>query len=309
MKRAKRHGSSNLQPDFCRYIGGVATGPQFHFANVQFWIVCWRGLASLKLTLACLGLLMVLVVLCTLAQVHLGTLGAVDRYIRSFFVTAPLPWTPWQVPVFPGGALVGLLLLVNLVAAHAQRLELSWRKAGMWAVHFGLLLLVLGEFMTGLLSVESQMAIEEGQTLNYIESPGQVELEASETTGIGRTYQLAVRPKRRLLPFSITLKDFTHERYPGTEIPKNFSSLIRLKHPEKNEDRDVLISMNNPLRYEGLAFYQASFGKEDTLSVLQVVQNPAWLLPYLACVLISLGLLFHFLLRLSASTKPRRVVP
>ncbi len=81
-------------------------------------------------------------------------------------------------------------------------------------------------------------------------------------------------------------------------IPKNFSSLVRLVDPGRGEDRDVKIFMNHPLRYGGMTFYQASFGKNDTLSVLQVVQNPGWLLPYLACVLVGTGLLFHFLMRL-----------
>ncbi len=69
---------------------------------------------------------------------------------------------------------------------------------------------------------------------------------------------------------------------------------MRLKDPLAGDDRDVLIYMNSPLRHGGQTFYQASFGKNDTLSVLQVVRNPAWTLPYLSCLLVSLGLLWHF---------------
>ncbi|MDE2143981.1 MAG: hypothetical protein KGJ84_16345, partial [Elusimicrobia bacterium] len=47
-------------------------------------------LSSMKLTLVCLALLMVLVVACTLLQVPLGTHIAVERTIRSFLVW----WTP-----------------------------------------------------------------------------------------------------------------------------------------------------------------------------------------------------------------------
>ena len=73
------------------------------------------------------------------------------------------------------------------------------------------------------------------------------------------------------------------------------------------EDRDALIFMNQPLRYDGKAFYQASFGKGDTLSVLQVVENPGWLLPYISCVLVAAGLVIHFLLTLFRSLKRRHV--
>lgn len=373
--------------------------------------LAWSALSSLKLTLFCLALLMVLVVLCTLAQVKLGTFAAVDIYIRSLFVY----WTSrdgvWKIPIFPGGGLVGLVLLLNLAAAQFGRLERSWRKAGIWAVHIGLLLLFIGEFVTGFFQVETQMAIEEGQTRSYLESPRATELaviDAGESSsdrvfafsekallsktrlghqdlpftitvkkaypnstvalrpkgspfaavadrGIGagmavfpqdpvsrddqantvsalvelsdgeralgswlvssalgaeqafmhkgRTWRLAIRARRQYLPFSLALKDFRHERHPGTDIPRHFSSLLRLNDPGRGQDRDVLISMNQPLRYAGMTFYQASFGQDDTLSILQVVRNPGWLIPYAACILVALGLIFHFLWRFMPARK------
>jgi hypothetical protein len=125
-------------------------------------------------------------------------------------------------------------------------------------------------------------------------------LESPQTVVIeGTPYRLHLRPVRHYYPFSLHLKRFTHDRYPGTDIPKNFSSRLRLVDPETGDDRDVLIFMNNPLRYRGLTFYQASFGKGDKLSILQVVKNPVWVAPYLACALVSLGLAWHFFLHLA----------
>ncbi|MDX2109026.1 MAG: cytochrome c biogenesis protein ResB [Verrucomicrobiota bacterium] len=109
----------------------------------------------------------------------------------------------------------------------------------------------------------------------------------------GRTYEIAMRYKRTYLPFTLTLLDFTHERYPGTQIPKNFSSKIQLKDPATKQDREVIIYMNHPLRYGGLTFYQASFSGEFQ-SMLQVVANPSWLAPYIACILVTLGMLWQF---------------
>jgi len=110
-----------------------------------------------------------------------------------------------------------------------------------------------------------------------------------------KRYEFILRPVRYYTSYDLTLKDFRHDIYPGTDIPKNFSSLIHLNDPEKQEVRDVLIYMNHPLRYQGKTYYQASFGKDDTLSILQVVQNPAWLFPYLACSMVAAGLIFQFL--------------
>ncbi len=90
------------------------------------------------------------------------------------------------------------------------------------------------------------------------------------------------------------LHKFRHDLYPGTNTPKNFSSEIRLIDESRNVDRSTVISMNNPLRYEGETFFQASFLERDEGTVLQVVRNPAWTLPYIACTLVSLGMLVHF---------------
>lgn len=370
-------------------------------------------LSSMKLTLACLALLMILVVACTLLQVSLGTHVAVERTIRSFLVW----WTPQgasrAIPVFPGGGLVGGVLLLNLLFAQFLKLERSRRKAGLWLAHLGLALLFIGEFSTALFQVESQMPVEVGQTRDYSEDLRRMELAVVDTTdaaedietvipdslmtpgaelsapglpfkvrikrryenssqsmrgpadppseatgGIGpnliikeeppvtaddaqnsaaalveavagdeslgsfwlsnalgapqgfvregRTWRLWLRPRRYLLPFALTLKEFKHDLYPGTDIPKNFSSLVRLKDAAGGEDRDALIYMNHPLRYAGKTFYQASFGKDDRLSVFQVVRNPGWLIPYLSCILVALGLLIHFGVKLSSSLKAVR---
>src|SRR5438067_4301835 len=142
----------------------------------------WDALTSLKLTLVCLALLMVLVVACTLAQVTLGVLPAVNAYIRSFLVWLRVPGSNVRIPVFPGGALVGLVLALNLIAAQVKRLELSWRKAGLWVIHAGLILLFVGEFVTGAFQVEMRLPIEEGQTIAHVESPRDVELAVVDTT-------------------------------------------------------------------------------------------------------------------------------
>ena len=360
------------------------------------------ALSSMKLTLVCLGLLMVLVIACTLLQVPLGTHMAVERTIRSFLVWWSPEWSPVKIPVFPGGGLVGAVLLANLLFAQFLKLERSRRKAGLWLAHLGLAFLFVGEFATALLQVESQMPIEVGSTRDYSEDARQMELAVVDATdpakdvvttipqsrlapgaeiaapslpfrisvkrwyenselgmrkpgdapseadaGVGaslavretppvtsddaqnaaaaliepigadgsglgaywvsnalgapqgfvregRAWRFALRPRRYYLPFSVTLKEFKHDIYPGTDIPKNFSSLVRLADPSRAEDRDVLIYMNHPLRYGGKTFYQASFGQNDRLSVFQVVRNPGWLIPYLSCVMVAAGLLLHF---------------
>jgi cytochrome c biogenesis protein ResB len=122
----------------------------------------------------------------------------------------------------------------------------------------------------------------------------------------GRTWRLAMRFERAYKPYSLTLLKFSHDRYIGTEIPKNFASKVRLHSEDGSTDREVLIYMNNPLRYDGLTFYQAGFDNNDTTTVLQVVKNPSWILPYIACIMMGVGLLIQFGIHLFAFVAKRR---
>jgi hypothetical protein len=124
----------------------------------------------------------------------------------------------------------------------------------------------------------------------------------------GRSYEMALRSERYYMPFSLKLLEFHHDNYPGTDIPRNFASRVRVENPQTGEDREVLIYMNNPLRYSGLTFYQASYDPDDGGSVLQVVRNPGWLTPYVSCLLVGAGLIVQFLQHLIPFLKRRLVL-
>lgn len=123
----------------------------------------------------------------------------------------------------------------------------------------------------------------------------------------GKSYLIVLRPKRFYKPFAIQLVQFSHDRYAGTDIPKNFSSRVRLVDPSRHEDRETLIYMNHPLRYQGLTFYQSGFENNDKTTILQVVQNPSWLVPYVSCALMAFGMLLQFGMHLVSFIK-RRVI-
>jgi len=103
-----------------------------------------------------------------------------------------------------------------------------------------------------------------------------------------------LRPTRHDLPFQLSLRSFTHDLYPGTQIPKNFASRVLLTDPAHRESREVAISMNRPLRYRGVTVYQSGFLPGDSGTILQVVRNPGFLAPYLGCLLVGIGMLWQF---------------
>jgi hypothetical protein len=122
----------------------------------------------------------------------------------------------------------------------------------------------------------------------------------------GKKFAFALRPERNYFPFSLTLLKATHTVYEGTDIPKDFRSRVQLQNPRTGENREVEISMNHPLRYAGLTFYQyqmdagqaASLAGRTPSSVLQVVHNPGWLTPYLGCGMVAAGLVVQFMFHL-----------
>ncbi len=130
----------------------------------------------------------------------------------------------------------------------------------------------------------------------------------------GKKFTFALRPQRIYFPFSLALLKATHTVYPGTDIPRDFRSRVRLQNPQTGEDREVEISMNHPLRYAGLTFYQyqmtageaAERAGQTPSSVLQVVRNPAWLTPYLGCGLVAAGLVTQFMFHLVGFVSKRK---
>jgi hypothetical protein len=379
-------------------------------------------ITSLKLTIVCLAAAMALIFAGTIAQVHLGIWEAQQRYFQSLFVWWPPEGQGFRIPIFPGGHLIGGILLVNLIAAHAKRFHWAWRKLGIHLTHAGLIIMLAGGLFTDLFAVESHMRLSGGDTKNYSEDSRLMELAIIDTTGpeldqvtaipeavlrrsrtiehaslpfqiivrnffqnsrlrmlgeagstakplanqgpgaqiavqaapratgvderdivsavieivpkerasgtaapslgtwlvsdalgapqtfsgAGRTWQIALRQARYYKPYSVTLQKFTHERYPGTEVPRNFSSRVTLIDPERSVSRDVLIYMNHPLRYRGDTFYQSGFEKDDQTTILQVVRNPSFIAPYVACIVVAAGLLVQFGYHLVGFSRRRR---
>jgi len=380
----------------------------------------FKFFSSLRLTVVCLAFAVVLVFLGTLAQVNEGLYLAQARWFKSFFIY----WGPhgagWVIPVFPGGYLLGTVLLVNLIAAHIKRFQFTWKKLGIHLAHGGIILLLVGQLATDMFARESDLSLMKGETKRYTESPRRAELvfltdsafvgqdevvavpesylknnreihqeqlpfavrikeyhvnaevrqrapmmdsgPPPATQGVGpnatmnplpedrgmkgrnvpaavielagpqgslgtwlvapdvmgeqpimvggKVWRVAMRWERHYLPYSVQLVSTKFEVYPGTDTPKNYQSRVRIENPSKAQNREYDIYMNNPLRYEGLTFYQSGMDKTtdeaSRTSTLQVVKNPGWLTPYVGCLLVAAGMAYQFLSHLVGFVSKRR---
>lgn len=116
------------------------------------------------------------------------------------------------------------------------------------------------------------------------------------------TYELALRPKRYYKPFEFRLRDVRKDDYIGTSTPRNYASTVHIDDAARNVNEEKTIWMNNPLRFADETFYQSSYYREKDTGIehttLSVVANSGWMMPYVACMLVSIGMLSHFLMML-----------
>jgi len=401
---------------------------------------------SLKLTVTLLAFSIVLVFVGTLAQADEGLYGAQAHYFKQWLVIGAHLFGHKVPLILPGGYLLGVLLLVNLISAHIYRFQLTKNKIGIQLAHAGVIVLLVGQLATDMLAREMQMHFAEGDARSYSESATEYELilvtgdEATaipekllkagtvlkienlpftlrvkehwrnsdlnfrapmlqntpplSTNGVaknfdfrklddvkvmdqknvptlvlefltpggslgtwvasdwsgdtalveavrngylqmgagmaqkiagqlsapqsimadGKKFTFMMRPARVRHPFSLTLLKATHTTYPGTDIPKDFRSRVRIDNPQTGEKREVEISMNHPLRYGGFTYYQyqmdagqaAQMAGRTPTSVLSVVRNPGWLTPYVGCAMVGAGLVIQFLYHLSGFVSKRK---
>jgi ABC-type transport system involved in cytochrome c biogenesis permease subunit len=114
----------------------------------------------------------------------------------------------------------------------------------------------------------------------------------------GKTYDLALRFVRDYKPYSVRAIDVRKEDYPGSATPRKFESDIVLTDPRYGVEREVKIHMNNPFRYLGETFYQSNYRFDPTTrkeeTTFQVVTNTGWMIPYVACMVVAVGMLYQF---------------
>ena len=104
--------------------------------------------------------------------------------------------------------------------------------------------------------------------------------------------------------------DLKWEKYPGTETPKNYESIV-LVQPQGGEAYVSNIKMNEPFRIDGKTHYQHQLGQAALASrslytQLAVVQNPSYQIPYIGCLVVAAGMLYQFLSHLVGFVNKRR---
>ncbi|MBR6931913.1 MAG: cytochrome c biogenesis protein CcsA [Bacteroidales bacterium] len=174
--------------------------------------------------------LIVMMMAATVVEKVKGTPVAFDMFYHH-----PLFITLWAVT-----AVAGLIYLV---------LYGTPKRVVTMALHVGLVVILLGAFVTYVFGETGMIHLREG------EAKGTFELEDESMAE---------------LPFSIRLDEFAIEYHHGSKMPSDYRSEITFLP----EGEAVTISMNNIAKYRGYRFYQADYDEDGMGSILAVSHDP-----------------------------------
>lgn len=117
--------------------------------------------------------------------------------------------------------------------------------------------------------------------------------------GRNEAYLVSFQNRRIDLGFPVALNKFSMTHYDGTQKAKTYSSDVQIFPQSGGMPVTGLIEMNEPLKYAGYTFYQASFNQDEktgepTASILSVNFDPGRGIKYLGSLILSLGIVMLF---------------
>ncbi|MDO5571635.1 MAG: c-type cytochrome biogenesis protein CcsB [Bacteroidales bacterium] len=150
-------------------------------------------------------------------------------------------------------------------------------KSGMLLIHFSFIIILTGAFITFLFGKDGMMHIREGECqdtyfINY-------------SNGNAESYKL---------PFSVCLKKFTLNRYPGSNSPSSYESSVEIKDGDNIEK--TVIKMNRIFSRHGYRLYQSSYDKDERGTILSVNYDPIGMgVSYFGYFILLVGFITSFL--------------
>jgi cytochrome c-type biogenesis protein CcsB len=166
---------------------------------------------------------------------------------------------------------------VNVALSIVDLFPWGKKRIGFLVLHASLLLIFAGATITYFFKVEGQLFLWEGDTGYQI-------VERGPNNAVASTHDL---------PFSVTLRDFVLETYPGTMRPSGFKSIVQVRDRDGGQLYDAKIWMNNPLEYRGYTLFQSSYQQDGRreATVLSVSKDPGQLPVFAGYVTMVLGMI------------------
>ncbi len=139
----------------------------------------------------------------------------------------------------PAMAILVVPFFVSLVLCLVALIKEHRIKTASFGFHFSLLCCISLFLANEFLAEKGQISILEGEKINhYVDLQG----------------------KKQPLPFELECLDFKLELYPKSFRARNFETNLRIT--TKGNSIDQTLSVNHPLKFEGIQLYQTDFGLE-----------------------------------------------
>lgn len=127
-----------------------------------------------------------------------------------------------------------------------------WRPLGPYLVHLALILILLGGLLGKFWGIEGRVMIREGESASH--------------------FQVESSLKEIPMNFEMHLDRFQVLYYPDGATPREFRSDLTFTQP--GVEKKMICRVNEPVTFDGLTFYQSSYGSEPPESLqLQVTRG------------------------------------
>ena len=143
-----------------------------------------------------------------------------------------------------------LWILLSTISCYYIVEKMLHKRISVFLLHLAFFIILLGALVTRLNGKTGHVHLRQGN---------QVEIFLDDWT-----------KSLIVFPFSLSLKKFDVEYYPGTNMPANYTSIVEVVDAKTGESFEHEISMNNILRLKGYRFYQSSFDDDRKGSILSV---------------------------------------
>lgn len=206
--------------------------------------------------LALLGLFSINLVACSIKRfpvvwkaVRQPVLVADDTLFRTLsnmeevMVKAPVAEVQGQLTAFVGQHFTAPVVTEKEGAVHLYAQKGVWARFGVYVTHASILIIFIGAIIGSLWGYKAYVNIVEGTETTQVYPRG-----ASEPIDLG---------------FAVRCDAFSVSYYEGTARPREFKSLLTVLKDGKPVSEALTkrpVIVNDPLSYEGITFYQSSYG-------------------------------------------------
>ncbi|WP_299231775.1 cytochrome c biogenesis protein CcsA [uncultured Bacteroides sp.] len=165
--------------------------------------------------------------------------------------------------------IIWLLMIVNWILLIIRNHTSVKRKFGYYMLHASFVFILSGAMFSHFKGVEGLLHVREGEQTNEI---------------------ITNRNTKIKLPFQVYLNDFQLVRYPGSNSPRSYKSIVTIY--EKNSNSKMEVYMNKVISVQGYRLFQTAYDEDEAGTILTVSYDPIGMtITYIGYTILLLGII------------------